>query len=371
MTFAARGATEGRSRSPVEETSSDDGFSDADSEAPSDIHIAHTGVTIPTAPVFVRYTKKWSREPNRQTKSTDLVLTKLIEEPDEAWKQWTEVGLVSPFDAVIVHERSFDVSGRKTTDQLYFPKPSPVLEFLESLYAVSAPEGESLSQADTVTEDKYKWLFFAKGSILLHLEANGHRRTLGFKPFQALVHFIGDVFHEASRAQDGIRRSGLVTYEHLWTLYPPQELVYEKRLVLPRNTPYEQCWRVRGVEEFTSFTDRGRALRLMVDEVVYGRGIRSGPRLTMSCRYIRPYTGSKPITADGLGIVPLSMLPRHEQEAIRARLSQAGRRYIDICAMPFSVMDYDGPLCLTHSHTINNTKEEMMLSSAERVVQVL
>jgi hypothetical protein len=125
------------------------------------------------------------------------------------------------------------------------------------------------------------------------------------------------------------------------------------------------------VEESTSFTDRGRALRLIVEEVVYARGRRSGPRLITSCRYIRPYTGSKPITADGLGIVPLGMLPEQEQEAIRAGLVGRAHRYMDICAMPFSVMDYDGPLCLVNPRAIPNTAEEMIWSSTKGAVQVL
>jgi hypothetical protein len=172
--------------------------------------------------------------------------------------------------------------------------------------------------------------------------------------------------------QSEMRQSGQASYEHLWTLFRPMEIVYEKRLIPPYNNPYDQCFRLKRIDDFHSFIDGVSALRLTVEEIIYRHSVTgsSGPRLIRSTRHIRKYDGLKQITAEDLGIVPYGMISSQKQETIRAELSARSRQFLRLCTLPFSVWDYDGPLSLLHSTTGASTKEEMRFSLNERKWQV-
>ncbi|KAK3387816.1 hypothetical protein B0H63DRAFT_392246, partial [Podospora didyma] len=277
-----------------------------------------------------------------------------LEKPDKSWQRWEAITSTRKL-AKIRHRLVFDVLGRKTADELVFANGGgDVSDFLESLYSLSSTNRNSLFNGDTIQAEKYKWLFWFKGSIVLHLDDMKNARRPDkdqINTLSTLVLFINHTFNDAERMQGEMRRSGQASYEHLWTLFRPQEIMYEKRLVPPNGATYEQCLRIKDVQDVTTVTDQRNALRLVIEEVVYKCGSRPGPRLAVSRRYIQEFTGTRAITVEGLGIAPLSMLPWEEQEAIRVRLIDRGRRYIELCSKPFSVMDYDGPLRIFHLST--------------------
>jgi hypothetical protein len=270
----------------------------------------------------------------------------------------------------MVNERRFDVSGIKTFDILYFEPDSSVLRFLRFNREFFWPDESPIEELLSISEDNYKMLFFLKEAIIQEI---GRPGTSALEAsFKALASFIDDIFPAAERMQSEMRQSGQASYEHLWTLFRPMEIVYEKRLIPPYNNPYDQCFRLKRIDDFHSFIDGVSALRLTVEEIIYRHSVTgsSGPRLIRSTRHIRKYDGLKQITAEDLGIVPYGMISSQKQETIRAELSARSRQFLRLCTLPFSVWDYDGPLSLLHSTTGASTKEEMRFSLNERKWQV-
>ena len=126
-----------------------------------------------------------------------------------------------------------------------------------------------------------------------------------------LLDFIRQEFSDAINEGDNLREKGLVTYEHLWTIFRPGILIYGTRLSQPRVYKLNNYYYVGG---------QCPGLQLQVEYVDYD-GDDFGWRST--ALHIPQFSGSTSIA--GLAAFPLSF---HTNEAaIREKLIARGRKW--------------------------------------------
>jgi hypothetical protein len=189
---------------------------------------------------------------------------------------------------------------------------------------------------------------------------------------QAVLGFINYIFPGAQKAHHDALRTGQIPFSHVWTLFRLGDIVYEKRIIPPFHYTYEQCFSIHKAEEFVSQHDSTKVLRLSLAEIIYrpSRSNKPGPRMVRTTRHIRKYDGLKGITAEDIGIIPFNMVPLEERTAIEARLTQRGRRFLQLSMLPFSFWNYNGPYGIVHPIVGAGTMEETRLCSRERQWQV-
>lgn len=126
-----------------------------------------------------------------------------------------------------------------------------------------------------------------------------------------LLDFIREEFNDAITEGDNLREKGLVTYEHLWTIFRPGILIYGTHLSQPR---------VYKLNNYCYTGGNCPGLSLTVEYVDY-----DGDDFGMRCTnvLIHQFDGAAPIAA--LSAFPLSF---HTNEAaIREKLIARGRKW--------------------------------------------
>lgn len=222
------------------------------------------------------------------------------------------------------------------------------------------------AQSFTVKLKHFKNLFHQSDAISHKIESTS---SLTFKQIlQAVLSFVDYIFPDAGEIQQEARRTRQVPFSHVWTLFRPGDIAYEKRTIPPFHHIYEQCFSIYKVEESVSRYDGTKVLCLSLAEIVYSNSMSDtpGPRMAWTTRHIRQYDGSKDITTEDLGIIPFNMIPTEERISIQARLIQRGRRVLQISSMPFSFWNYNGPYGIVHQVVGQGTMGEARLSSRER-----
>nr|CEG05595.1 unnamed protein product [Fusarium clavum] len=182
--------------------------------------------------------------------------------------------------------------------------------------------------------------------------SEGVRRVLSI-----LTKFLDYTFSAAKEGYQDACHTGQVPFHHVWTLFRPGDIVYEKLPVAPFQDSYEQCFSVHSSEDSVSRYDGTKANI-------------SGPGMVWTTRYIREYEGGKQITTEDLGIVPFSMMAAQKRDAIKTTLIERGRRFLQISKLPFSFWNYKGPYTIVHPLTGHRTIEEARLSLESRRWQV-
>ncbi|OAQ80029.1 AAA family [Purpureocillium lilacinum] len=126
-----------------------------------------------------------------------------------------------------------------------------------------------------------------------------------------LIDFINEEFRDTITEGDNLRDQGLMSYEHLWTIFKPGVLVYSTKLSQPRGFELLSADYVGG-------TCPGFQLSV---EFVDFDGDEFGTR--QANLKIPPFGGSAPIR--GLNAIPLKCSPN--EAVIRKRLIERGRRW--------------------------------------------
>ncbi|TPX13408.1 uncharacterized protein E0L32_006138 [Thyridium curvatum] len=126
-----------------------------------------------------------------------------------------------------------------------------------------------------------------------------------------LLDFISEHFADTIKEGDNLREKGLVTYEHLWTLFRPGSLVYAHRLSQAR---------VFKLESYDYVCGDHPGLRLSVSFVDFD-GASFGTRTT--CVTIPQFGGVAPIAE--LSALPLDMHP--DKGDLERLLTARGRRW--------------------------------------------
>ncbi|KAK4454918.1 hypothetical protein QBC34DRAFT_433158 [Podospora aff. communis PSN243] len=243
----------------------------------------------------------------------------------------------------ITHERRFDVSGLKELDCLHFKYPS----FLHRFFSRHCPELTEVSSevlmddaSFIINEGSYRVLYFRKEDILSRLRSSPKaRRAKNKEVLESLGRFIEGLFPGSEEVLSVVLQAQKVSFTNLWLIFEPQSIVYERRHIPPRGTPYDQCFRIEGLEYTYGHLGDPETLRLTVSEVVYRPAITGSGgcfSLCRSTREIRRYSGLKHITADDLGFVPYKSMTLQSRREILETLSERGRRYLHLCSMPFS-----------------------------------
>lgn len=149
-----------------------------------------------------------------------------------------------------------------------------------------------------------------------------------------------------------VLKENKITYELLWTLYPPMTVVHSHQTT---NAGFskEFCGIVTGTEvEFSGkpsryvrvpTADGGQAIR---HRLLYGR--HDGTRFGICEKTVTPdyLSGKFDINPENCKLFPLRLLPTEDQVTIRERLARRGKKYVDICQVDFRFMHYDGPMTL-------------------------
>ncbi|POR38154.1 ATPase family AAA domain-containing protein 3B [Tolypocladium paradoxum] len=126
-----------------------------------------------------------------------------------------------------------------------------------------------------------------------------------------LLEFINEHFHDVITEGDNLREQGLVSYEHLWTIFKPKGLVYSTRHSQPR---------VFRMESFEYVGGTCPGLQLCVHFVDF-----DGDAFGTRCSWVKvpQFSGAASICA--LNVLPLSFCP--VETAVRKRLTERGRRW--------------------------------------------
>lgn len=267
---------------------------------------------------FLRQTIQWDRQLQRKVELTEV--------PDEDWAAWVSVEVKTKPRVWVRQQREFDESGVKVKDRLVLLEPSEILSktlwnfegtgirrkrgsgvsFRQ--YSDSSSEDDYLScptqhREISLSHERYRDLFFEVVESRniqpsdLSISAN---RTL-----EVLEKFIDYVFPGARKTFEEANQGIQISYPHVWTLFQPGTIVYEKRLIPPFNEFYEQCFRVRSTEDIVGHCDGTNIFRLLLEEIVYtqGSGVRPGTMIISTSRHIREYDGLRNITPEDLGVV--------------------------------------------------------------------
>ncbi|KAK3370625.1 AAA family ATPase [Podospora didyma] len=134
-----------------------------------------------------------------------------------------------------------------------------------------------------------------------------------------LLEFINEQHKDAIKEGDNFRAEGLMSYEHLWTIFEPESLVYATRIGQPR---------IYKLNSFQYVDNQCAALELNVDYVDYD-GTNFGKR--SETLRIPKFKGTAPIA--GLPVMPLSFHP--DPERVSRRVIARGRRWEKLSGQTF------------------------------------
>lgn len=130
---------------------------------------------------------------------------------------------------------------------------------------------------------------------------------------------------------------------HLWTLFRPHELIYVRDPVRGwQNIVLEYCAVVSRIKT-TVDTNTGRKRHDIYYIVGSHDGRRFDPREMVFS--LHPLTNDLvDINTASLQQIPMRFVPADEQQRIRVRLIERGKKYVGICGASFTLMHYNGPI---------------------------
>ncbi|WXC59621.1 hypothetical protein SNK03_005482 [Fusarium graminearum] len=325
--------------------------------------------------IFLRQTVQWDDGLMGNVTSFEI--------PNEDWTLWERLSPDEELRAWVWHQRGIDRLGVRVVDQLVIRSSDSDLQLFrevdDEVYGLltnipwSIPYNDfnyTRAHSIAIDEKDYKNLFHQANAIMHRIKTTPLPKSKQI--LQAVLNFIKDIFPDAKKIQEDALRTGQVPFSHVWTLFRPGTIVYEKRTIPPRHNIYEQCFSVNKLEGSVSRYDSTNVLCLSLAEMVYSYSMSNepGPRMMWTTRHIRQYGGLKGITTEDLGIIPLNIIPPEERTAIEARLTQRGRQMLQISRMPFSFWNYDGPYGIVHQVVGRGIMEEAQYASRERRWQV-
>ncbi|KAK4223081.1 26S proteasome regulatory subunit 4 [Podospora fimiseda] len=138
---------------------------------------------------------------------------------------------------------------------------------------------------------------------------------------QVAVDFVDDEFRQLRDTLAQLLPSGEITWDLLWTLFPPNSLVYRRHQYIDD----DQILKVRSIHVAEDKWDKSKICELNC-HVVTDDGVKFGRAIEPFWMYIPEYLGSKPI-AD-LRIFPLKYHP--DADKIRAMAVERGRRFVKL-----------------------------------------
>jgi Domain of unknown function (DUF7025) len=196
-----------------------------------------------------------------------------------------------------------------------------------------------------VLNEPFYDLFFARDELIQRMRKAPRqlKRQIG-----VVVDFVDKTFAYTFDELARLRNSNTISFEALWTLFPPRSIVYERRPTAERGMEYDQCFLVKDVAEM-EYSDGSRCLEVTITECRFTG--ESFYRVTDS-RDIAEFKGKRDIIIDidgdgtGLPMVPLERLPMKEQTSIRTRLVERGSSYVKLFSTPVSLWQYNGPVLL-------------------------
>ncbi|PTD06769.1 hypothetical protein FCULG_00005326 [Fusarium culmorum] len=313
--------------------------------------------------IFLRQTVQWD----------DVLMGNVtsFEIPNEDWTVWERLSPDEELRAWVWHQRGIDRLGVRVVDQLVIRSSDTDLQLFrevdDEVYGLltnipwSIPYNDynyTRAHSIAIDEKDYKNLFHQADAIMHRIETTPLPKSKQI--LQAVLNFIKDIFPDATKIREDALRTGQVPFSHVWTLFRPGTIVYERRTIPPRHNIYEQCFSVNKLEGSVSRYDGTNVFCLSLAEMVYSYSMSNepGPRMMWTTRHIRQYCGLKGITTEDIGIIPFSIIPPEERTAIEARLTQRGRQILQISRMPFSFWNYDGPYGIVHQIVGRGIMEE-------------
>ncbi|KND94606.1 ATPase family AAA domain-containing protein 3B [Tolypocladium ophioglossoides CBS 100239] len=150
-----------------------------------------------------------------------------------------------------------------------------------------------------------------------------------------LLEFINEHFHDVITEVNNLCEQGLISYEHLWTIFKPESLVYTTKHSQPR---------VFRMKTFSYLEVHGPGLQLCVEFVDFD-GDKFGTRdLWVK---VPQFSGASSICA--LNVLPLRFCPA--ETAVRKRLVERGRRWEAHSGQKFR--QYNGIALDVHGNRFN------------------
>lgn len=246
---------------------------------------------------------------------------KQFEDPDKPFKNYC-----------ILERRIVNANGRLTGIHLEV-QSEPLCKLLQDL-GRPCRLMVNLDTVPIVFKKPYKALFFLLDPLERHLTTEDLDPDLKAE-IELLVNFI--------RSPAGIKNVldayasqvdlGKVSFGLLWTLFPPETVVY------CNDGTWEECAVVEWAEYESDSADRNVfRIHLLMG---YDDGNRYG--LVRNLQKILAYPGAVDLTKEHFDIVPLDILPSEERNEIRERLVARGQRYCRIQEKTSSHLAYSGP----------------------------
>ncbi|KAK1750508.1 AAA family ATPase [Echria macrotheca] len=178
--------------------------------------------------------------------------------------------------------------------------------------------GQSFATSDVSIDFPAQCLYHYRPELLAALDEQEEGSECA-EHLRILLDFIDEHFVDEIKEGTNLRDKGLISYEHLWTIFKPGSLVYGVRQGQPRvyklDSYYIECGQCPG-------------LRLSVHHTDYD-GDNFGTR--SASLKIPQFTGAAPIAA--LPALPLSMHP--DPESIKRALTARGRRWEALAGQNF------------------------------------
>jgi hypothetical protein len=231
-------------------------------------------------------------------------------------------------DFPILHRRKYDTWGDLKSVQLEIQ--SPLLQEVFKRMGVRFRELNLMSKP-IVIPHPYRSLFFLRDDLMkLSKATETPGRTK--QEVELLLRFI--------ESEDGLKNTikkhrelvleakapGKITFELLWTLFPPHQVVYVN------TEDIERCY----IVEYTSEDEQGDGTRLLSCQVFGGQHNGSRFGIMKENISIPFFPGTVDIHPRNLPLLPLKTFSDLEQLQIRERLIQRGRKYNDLQGAKFS-----------------------------------
>ncbi|OIW30130.1 AAA family ATPase [Coniochaeta ligniaria NRRL 30616] len=212
--------------------------------------------------------------------------------------------------------RQYDSTNRyvnRTTLQI---NSQPLKEILADV--IGSYPGQSFYTSSISIDFPAHCLYHYRSELKAAL-ANQEPGSEGAAHLPILLSFIEEHHADAIKEGDNLREQGLVSYDHLWTIFRPGTLVYGSRsgqaCVFQLTNYAYQCGQCPGLQLSLEYTD--------YDGNDFGKRYNS--------IMIPMFSGAQPIAA--LNALPLSMHP--DPEGVRTILIERGRRWEALAGQNF------------------------------------
>lgn len=212
--------------------------------------------------------------------------------------------------------RQYDNSNRYVTRTTLQINSEPLKEILADV--IGNYPGQSFHTNDIGIDFPAHCLYHYRSELKAAL-ADQEAGSEGAAHLPILLSFIEEHHADAIKEGDNLREQGLVSYDHLWTIFKPGTLVYGTRsgqpCVFQLNNYAYHCGQCPGLQLSLEYTD--------YDGNDFGKRYNS--------IMIPMFSGAQPIT--GLNALPLAMHP--DPEGVRAMLIERGRRWEALAGQNF------------------------------------